>query len=331
MDPVVVLAADEAFAMPLAVTVRSALENLAEGRKLQIYVLDGGIQESTKQRVERSWPAGRFVLNWLSVDEQLFAKLPVWGHVSQVAYYRLLLPKLLPEHLSRVIFLDCDLLVCGDLSELWQCDQRGFLCLAVQDCAAPYIDAMLAIENAENCCPHLGSTMPIENYQELGLNPLMPYFNSGVMVVDVDGWRRESLSQQLLDCLEENRSYIRWWDQYALNVVLADRWGMLDPRWNQGANVYNFSRWDRSYYDRETYLQVLEHPFIIHFTTKFKPWKITCIHPRRKQFFKVLDRTEWSGWRPPKFDSAHSMLEFLKTQQRRLRYASRRFLSSWSR
>src|SRR4029077_19021036 len=110
-DPVVVLAADDAFAMPLAVTVRSALENLSPARKLSVYVLDGGISDATKERVERSWPAGRFQITWVNVDPAALARVPISGHANHVNYYRILMPWLLPAEVKRVIYLDADLIV----------------------------------------------------------------------------------------------------------------------------------------------------------------------------------------------------------------------------
>src|SRR4029079_7801651 len=75
-DPVVVLAADDNFAMPLAVTIRSALENLAPDRTLRIYVLDAGIKDETKSRLVQCWPSRRYQVEWLKVDADALAGVP---------------------------------------------------------------------------------------------------------------------------------------------------------------------------------------------------------------------------------------------------------------
>ena len=79
LDPIVVLAADDNFAMPLAATVRSALENLSPERTLRLYVLDGGLSDATKERLIRSWPAGRFQIAWVDVDPSVLALAPISG------------------------------------------------------------------------------------------------------------------------------------------------------------------------------------------------------------------------------------------------------------
>lgn len=324
-DPVVVLAADEKFAMPLATTIRSALENLDSRRKLLLYVLDGGIRPATKQKLLQSWPADRFEIEWIGVDSTALAGLPVSGHVNVVAYYRILIPRLLPT-VERVIYLDSDLIVLGDLGRLWDCDLSGELCLAAQDCAAPYLDATVALENYAECGHHLGAPRPVANYRELGLPERAAYFNSGVMLIDLQAWRTVDVPRQLTDCLERYRPHALWWDQYALNVVLAGQWGPLDIRWNQGSHTFRYPNWRQSPFDRETFQQLRDDPYIVHFTTKFKPWKPVCLHPLRSTFYQYLDRTAWAGWRPSSIKRLAVIFELLKSAERRLRHGRRRLL-----
>ena len=331
-DPIVVLAADDNFAMPLAVTVRSALDNLAPGRKLKLYVLDGGISNTTKDRLLGSWPEGRYHITWLSVDASTLSGLPISGHVNLVSYYRILIPALLPNDLRRVIYLDSDLIVFADLARLWDQDLAGHLCLAVQDCAAPYIDSSAALANYRHCAQYLGSPQPVPNFRELGLSPQAAYFNAGVLLIDLDAWRDADLSRHMLECLEQHKQHVLWWDQYALNVVLAGRWGSLDARWNQGSQVFMYPTPARSPYDQTTYQQLRTNPYIVHFTTRYKPWLPSCRHPFRKQFFEYVDCTAWSGWRPSRLGRLSAILEIAKSQERRLRHGRkkiRRSVAEW--
>jgi lipopolysaccharide biosynthesis glycosyltransferase len=295
--PVVVLAADENFAMPLAATVRSALDHLSPERILRVYVLDAGLSAATKERLVASWPEGKFQVTWIGVDSSALGLVPVSGHVNVVSYYRILMPRLLPADIRRVIYLDSDLIVCADLARLWDCELEGHLCLAVQDCAAPFLDSSTALSNYKLCRPHLGSSKPIANFRELGLDPRAAYFNAGVLLVDLAEWRAADLPEQMLACLQQNRQHVLWWDQYALNIVLSGRWGILDARWNQGTNVFGYPTWSQSPYDQAAFAQLRDDPYIVHFTTRYKPWLLSCLHPRRMQFFEVLDRTAWAGWR----------------------------------
>ena len=297
-DPIVVLAADERFAMPLAVTVRSLLDNLGPNRIPQLFVLDGGILPETKQRLTRSWTTNApYKLNWIAVDEICLEGIEASGHVTVAAYYRILMPRLLPSTIERVLYLDSDLLVVDDVGKLWDCDLGDHLCLAGQEFYAPFMDASLVLPYFERLRQFITSR-PVPNYEALGLAPDLPYFNSGVLLIDLRAWREHHIELELLQCLRDHREHVRWWDQYALNVVLARRWGQLDARWNQGSHIYNFPSWRFSHLDRRTFRNILKHPAIVHFTSPEKPWHANSSHPWRKEFFRYLDRTDWAGWRP---------------------------------
>jgi len=102
--------------------------------------------------------------------------------------------------------------------------------------------------------------------------------------------------------------------------VLAGRWKQLDPRWNQGSIVFTFPTWEQSPYDVQTFSRLRSEPYIVHFTTRDKPWRPLCHHPFSTEFFQYLDRTEWCGWRPPRLET---FLELLKVSERQLRRGSK--------
>jgi lipopolysaccharide biosynthesis glycosyltransferase len=229
-----------------------------------------------------------------------------------------------------VIYLDSDMIVLADLARLWDCELSGHWCLAVQDCAAPYLDAGQALGNIADCGHHLGARQPVANFRELGLRADAAYFNSGVMLLDLSAWRNADLPRQLIACLEQYRRHARWWDQYALNVVLAERWGQLDMRWNQGSQIFKYPSWRKSPFDRATFERLRDDPYIVHFTTQFKPWKAVCRHPLRGVFFEYLDRTAWAGWRPSRLQRLKVIFQLLKDSERRLRQG-RKWLQSQTR
>jgi lipopolysaccharide biosynthesis glycosyltransferase len=117
------------------------------------------------------------------------------------------------------------------------------------------------------------------------------------MTLDLALWREEGLAHQLVRYLERNAHAIRWWDQDALNAVLAGRWGELDPRWNQIPQFWEPAG-DGDPFPPALRELVIRDPWIVHYSTWSKPWHWGCTHPTRERFFEVLDRTAWAGWRP---------------------------------
>lgn len=295
---VVVSGCDDGYAMPLAVTIRSALDRLSPGRRMRLFILDGGLSDENKARLAESWSDPRLTLQWLRPDVDLVRDLPVSDHISIAAYLRLLMPELLPRDVTRVIYMDADMMVRRDLSDLWDEPQGHFAALAVQDLAAPFLDSEYSLSNFKRVNPHLAAAWPVANYRALRLPIDGMYFNSGLLVVDLDQWRREAIAGQVLRCLREHRQHVLWWDQYALNVVLANRWRALDHRWNQGAHIYVYPNAGESPLNAATFARVRRDPWIVHFCSPDKPWHYFCRHPHTADFRRCLRRTAWRSWRP---------------------------------
>jgi lipopolysaccharide biosynthesis glycosyltransferase len=283
LQPIVlVCAADNNYAMPLAVTVRSALANLSSDRQIVLFILDGGISDTKKRKIIRSLDSKRVKISWIQLDQALFANLPLYRHLTISSYYRLLIPEVIPTHFDKAIYLDTDMVVTGNLAELWNIDIGDNYVLAVQD------DHQLYMSIAYDW----------KTYQALGLSPDAKYFNSGLLVINLEKWRTENIGKQVLESIKkENLAN----DQDGLNVVLVDKWGELHPRWNQMPRIYHYSSWEKSPFNKDVYNELLHQPYIIHYTATPKPWlaglRDECKHPRKDLFFQYLDMTDWSGWR----------------------------------
>ncbi len=102
----------------------------------------------------------------------------------------------------------------------------------------------------------------------------------------------------MLGVLRDHREHVLWWDQYALNVVLAGRWKEIDPRWNQNAHIHVYPSWQHSPLSRETFVQLRDDPWIVHFCSPAKPWHYFCEHPSTRDFCKYLKQTAWRDWKP---------------------------------
>ncbi len=326
----IVSGADDAYTLPLAVTISSAIQTLSPERRLDVYILDGGISEQSKARLQASWDAPRVTVHWISVDRKSFERLPVSHHVNAATYMRLAIAEYLPPSVERAIYLDADMLVRRDLSCLWDEPQEGHAVLAVQDYAAPYIDASVSMPSFERSLPYLAAATPIANHRELGLPQDAPYFNGGMLVIDVSAWRQQNMADRLLECLDTHREHVLWWDQYALNVVLAGNWKPLDLRWNQGAHLFVYPDAEDSPFDSLTHSQIMNDPWIVHFCSPDKPWNYFCRHPATREFRDQVRRTQWRGWKPDRPDEFMRRCwgHYYKPARERLKTQVRKFKSN---
>ncbi|MEE2641752.1 MAG: glycosyltransferase family 8 protein [Planctomycetota bacterium] len=297
-DPLLVCATDDAYVMPLAAMLYSAGQNLRVGSELHVLILDGGVSEENRHRLKESLADHPIHLEWVTFNAEILQNFQVSHHVSHTAYYRLLLSEVLPASIHKILYLDCDLLIRGDLVELWEMDLEGATIGAVPDIACPNIDASHGMDNFRLANPYLASFCPVGNYEELGIDSKARYFNSGVMLIDLQQWRQRNISQRLIDCMRENEEHIWCWDQYALNVVLHDQWKEIGLQWNLGSHAFEYPDARYSPVSGEDFDLMLEDPQVVHFTTEWKPWHYGIDHAYRDEFFQSLDQTAWNAWRP---------------------------------
>lgn len=261
----VALTLDKAYQMPALVAIYSATANYRGAESLRFFVItdaqDSAFEHDVRQVV------GKHAVSFIYKDLAAY-KGELWqsGHLSNTLaqYYRLFLTSLLPAEVDRVIYLDCDLVVKGCLSELWRLDLHDKLTLAAKDEMT------------------FGSLWGIEVALSLGLPGDGAYFNSGVMVIDVAGWKREKVCERALALSLDYGPLFSCWDQCALNAVLHSRWGQLDAAWNKLAYLPS-SQWP---------------PKIFHYSS-IKPWRIKLFGPAGRAFYRAYASAPFDKTRYP--------------------------------
>ena len=278
----VVLAADENFARPLAVTARSIIANFVDDRDLELFVIDMGIAPETRDTVAASLVHPRTAVNWVTGADELVAGLPTVGWFTTAVYARVLIPDLLPADVARVVYLDSDVVVRKSVDTLFDSTLGDHLGLAAPDQGSPFVS----------------STWGLAHWYDAGRAPDDHNFNTGVMVMNLEGWRREGVRQQALDYARSDR-YWRNVDQEAINAVAGTRFGTIDARWNVQGEVYVEECAVVLPYSREQVEAFKRDPWLIHYSLGTKPWMRGCPHPWVDEWFKYLDQTAFAGWRPP--------------------------------
>jgi lipopolysaccharide biosynthesis glycosyltransferase len=285
---ILVCASDNNYAMPLAVMVRSVIENLGPERSLSLFIIDGGISSSRQQKVMQSIQDERITVNWLKPQTELLSGLKGHWYITTAMFYRLLIPDLLPG-LSKAIYLDTDLIVNTDLGKLWDTDLGNNYLAAAQELYSVEIEKEL---------PHIDPFPPVAGNKDYStFNTTFKAFNSGVLVINLDKWRQENLGLKIIRYLVEQRPYGRTTDGDGLNILLRNQWLPLDPRWNQTPGIFDYKNWRNSPFSESEFLNILNKPYIIHFAHPGKPWNTYGRHPSEALFYTYLDKTKWTGWR----------------------------------
>jgi lipopolysaccharide biosynthesis glycosyltransferase len=207
----VALSTDNRFAIGCAVSLCSLGSNLSPGARLAAVVAHNGLTPANQAAI-REAVGDRGSVNFHLVDRGLLDGLLDSKSVSTLTYARLLLAHMFDPSATRCIYVDSDVVVQGDLKELWDVDLEGRLIGAV-----PNSD----VEDEQRQLARLGITGD-------------RYFNAGVLLVDLAQWRRVDAGTRALAFCREKRPPL--WDQDALNFVAANHWLAIPAKWNNWAS-----------------------------------------------------------------------------------------------
>jgi lipopolysaccharide biosynthesis glycosyltransferase len=278
----VVTLADERYALALAVLGRSLCDTTEATRPLTLVVVDGGLTEDTKRHLLDSWDLDRLNVRFVAPQFGSERVLPVWGRLPALTYVRIFLPLLVPDDCQKAVFLDSDVMVRHDIADLWGLDLGGHHLLAVQDPAVPFVS----------------SRDGLRRFAALGIPQHHPYFNAGVMVVDVARWRESHVSERVMDFIHRHANELNYCDQDGLNAVLWQDWNGIDCRW-QVQPRFMTRRLPLPHLDDDERRRAAEDPWIVHFSGRLKPWIYSGSTSLDRLFHDYLGKTWWSGWRPP--------------------------------
>lgn len=205
------------------------------------------------------------------------ATLPTFtsAHISLAAYLRLFVADIIPENIHKIIYLDCDIIVNGEIRGLWDINIAEYAVAAVED-----------MWSGKLCY-----------YERLNYSSKFTYFNSGVLLINLDVWRSSHIGQVSMEYAIKHASSLIFNDQDILNALLHDKKLLIPFRWNVQDGFLRRKRRIRPQ-AIPALLADLKHPIIIHYTGHRKPWLYLCQSPYQGLYLKYQDMTDWKGIRP---------------------------------
>ena len=247
---------DQAYAFPFQVLLTSLLGSRRGDEAITFHVIDCGLRPSTRESIERSFAGEGVHFSWLVTTSKPDGA-GVDSRRSRRMYYETLsMPKVLPQRVERVLYLDIDLLFVEPVEMLWRMDLDGCLLGAVQDMAIPTVSS-----------PH-----GLRHYASLGLTPGAPYFNAGVMLIDLAGWRSEGVVERAEEYLLTGSARRSMAAQDAFNATVTN-WKPLSLRWNVTASITGRPFFRAAGLDPVEYRQAVAAPSLLHFSGRVKPWR----------------------------------------------------------
>lgn len=212
-----------------AVLLKSIMRNRNHSRTVNVYAVTTSLEPNFKAEFERV--DGENFKVEIVAAENLNDKLPERDYITRAAYLRFMLPDLLQD-VNKLIYLDIDTIVECDLSSLFDIDIKGRPLAAVPD-----YPLIFGSRYWRDCrIPYKGEQFTFRNYISsiLNLSCEDDYFNSGVLLINLEYWRAHKLAEKLIAYLIADPE-LYFMDQDALSHYVGGDFVRLDPSWNVSA------------------------------------------------------------------------------------------------
>jgi lipopolysaccharide biosynthesis glycosyltransferase len=264
-------AADSSYIQHTCVMLKSLLTNNSN-LNLVIHVFSSDFTDKNKESILEISNAYNKTVNFYLISNKNFDGFVISHHISLATYYRIIIPQLLSPEIEKLIYLDCDIIINGNIEPLWNLKLENYIIAATPE--------------------------PVFNdFDRLNINPKNDYFNAGILVLNLVKWRENKTTEKVITYIQENLEKIVFWDQDALNACLQQNWLRFEPKYNQQSAIFEIA--DEKLlkaYTLEELNEAKKNPIIIHYTGSSKPWQLFNYHPYKKQYWYYLKQTPFKNF-----------------------------------
>lgn len=270
---------DNNYVWLMGISTISLFENNKSLQNLKVYLLGENISQENKNELAKIGKQYDREIDVIDVPKLNIPSVLVSDRWPLSAFTRLFSGKILPETVDKVLYLDCDTIISGDISELDKVDFKGNIACGVKDCISG-------------------------TYKEnIGLNENSPYFNAGVILFDINVLRNIDINTEIESYMGKYMRLINYADQDIFNGIFDGKIGVLSPKYNlMTINIVHtyeeiqMLRRPTNFYCKDEIEEAKRETTIIHYTTNLlvvRPWFSNTNHPLRNEFRKYMDMSVW--------------------------------------
>lgn len=280
----IVCVSDEGYSQHAAVMLESLFETNTD-KQFKIFYLAYKLKETTKEKLRHQCNKHNNEIFFIEDNYDIIKGFKV-GQWNSIMYLKLLTPEYLPKEINKYLFLDVDMVINADINPLYNYELNN--------------NIIAACEDIPDCILHK---------KRLGLPSTANYINSGVIVVDLEKWRRKNISW--IEYMRINNiDFIN--DQDVIASYFMNEICILPIKWNMV--TFYYMRKPKIF---DKYLETLKEdkkkPGIIHFACPIKPWYKDCTHPFSNLYHKYLSHTAWKNYKFPYYEKLTPYKRIKKT------------------
>ncbi len=244
-----VVAADENYAQPAAVSLYSVLQNTRAF--VDIFVLADKISDRSKNKIKKSLQKfTNFHLTFVDMSKFDLQRFPKIERFNQAVFCRYFIPEICKDY-DKVIYSDVDVLFCGDIQDYYNIDLNGYGLAAVSE---------------ESGQDHTGKYNHTYRKELFDIPMSHQYFANGNIIIDCKYWRENNITQKLVDLTKKWADKLVCPDLDVMNMVFVENYKRLE--WKYCCCVHRREHIG----DNKEMLDGFKNPFIIHFSGYWKPW-----------------------------------------------------------
>lgn len=242
----IVITCSDLYVPNAMVTMSSILCNLSPEYNVKFHMFTFDIGEESKRNINFLKEIRDFEINYIYIENRNILPLPKQTRVNNIAYARLLVGELLDDTVKKCIVIDADLVFDYDISELWNIDLEDKCVGLAKD----------PLDRNDTIHQHWANKYEIpEDYY---------YTNSGVILIDLEKWRKLEIQKQIFLNLEKYDEILNFYDQDVIFITLCSFTKYIDDRWNYLPNIY--------YTDEQLKNELSGTAYVYHFGGPKKPW-----------------------------------------------------------
>lgn len=266
---------DNNYTSIVGVSITSLLENNKEFTNIYIYFIDCGLTEESKKILLKLVKKYNRIITFHPLKDVI---VHYEINAPKPSYYGRLFAPFITKA-DKILYLDCDLLIVDSLKELWNTNIKGYSLAAVQ-----------------------GPGASAENRAKLNITPETRYINSGMLLINLNYWRKYNITEKLIDYLNRNGEIPPYHDQNIINAVCYRDMLIIHPKYNllwsmmccKPKDICRLNKIQYYYNDKEIE-NAINHPVIIHFSNSIygRPWRKGCHHKYKKRYLYYKQISPW--------------------------------------
>lgn len=276
---------DTNYQMGAAISIVSIIENNKNSQvKYFFHIFTDNISSVYATRLQVISQRFNVSINVYTIDEKVLEKLPSSTVWPLSIYYRILAFDFLSKDVTKLLYLDSDIVCKNSISELESLELGDFFAAVVAD---------------------VDSTQQ-KNNQRLSIDFKGRYFNSGVILANLNKWKDNNCSAYIFSLIEKESATgkLKYPDQDALNIIFLGNLIYLSRKYNAIFPLKTeFEKKDKNNHKK----YITEETVFIHYTGITKPWHIWAKYNSSIYFRRIYELTPWKN---EEYLKSKSMVEY---------------------